>query len=198
MKNVKNTILFGSVLAVIVITLLSGNTAFAYEPEDVENLTQRGEKVIDKIKDLENQEQTKRIEKKITKLNEELKAILQVVNEYGIYTYEQFEEVKIAQLQETPSIAQSSCGTCDPVLFFRAGFDWQMNTYFTGTTIASSWKILGTPGTSDISAAVQSPWWGTDWSKGFTQAFVDHGTTANIRVDMDVLNNGNLVKDSPM
>lgn len=92
----------------------------------------------------------------------------------------------------------ASCGECDPVLFFRAGFDWQMNTYFTGSTIATSWKVLGVTGTSDVSTAEQSPWWGTDRSKGFTHAFVDEGTTANIRVDMDVLNNGNLVKDYPV
>ena len=153
------TILFVSLIAAMVLSFSMIDLAHAAAPEDVENLTLRCTEVIEKLEKLETKDQTQRIEKKIAKLNEELKAITLVLNAHGVYTEEQFKTEKYALMnsQVSSMTVSTSCTICKELLF-KAGFDWRMNGNWYGSTPDPVTHVLTATGTAGLSTAVQTPW----------------------------------------
>jgi hypothetical protein len=170
------------------------NTTYAANSVDVEDLAQRGAVIIEKIEKLESKENLDTSQNAtIAALHDELEEITIILNEYGLYTEEQFKKMKEnrQQINEEQLPLESCSGTCDPVLFMKAGFDWRMYGYWYGTTPASNWKIYD-EGT-ETSIAYQTPNWGVEYFEPYTLAFVDEGY-GSVNVEVKIKNSSGVTQ----
>ena len=189
------TILFASLIGALILPFGSMNSAFATEPEDVANLTARGEEIIDRLAEIADRSSVRAGREKII-LGEELRAIKTLLADQGVYHADEFaqhidQEIKAHQT----AMFELACSSCGPELYFKAAFFWQMNNYWQGATFDPVTTVLTSSGQSGSSQANGSPWWGTDWSWPATVAFVNNANSADITIDMDVMNGQRLSYD---
>ena len=161
--------------------------------EETIKLTEKGKRLIDRIEnklanDGISEQKREKLEAKLEKVKAKLEPILETLNNAGLYTPEQFKEVRDDLVKPnipSPTVSAFSCSSdCDPVVFFRPGYDWQILGFWQGTEVEPHyWKITQTGGVSDTDKEPHNTDI-LDWIIPFTQIFCDGGTSAQVSWDM--------------
>jgi hypothetical protein len=116
------------------------NYAEAIDEETIK-LAEQGKNMIEKIDKIEDKlaqdglsdKEREKLESKLEKLEADLVPILEILNSQGLYTPEQFKEIREElTTSDPPTVSAStlSCsGDCDPVVFFRPGYDGKSSDF---------------------------------------------------------------------
>jgi len=186
-KTIK-TILFASLIAAMILPFSSMQFAEAQEVDNVtaaeiEKMAKKAQKITEKLSTEDNP-------KKIAKLEKKLNKLLVKLNAVGLYSEEQFENIKAERLNDKPqtegeeessfaNASARSCRTCgdDKSVHVRVGFDYKL--WGVHGTANGYWNEMNNADRNGDSKAYVASW-GADYMHTWVQYYCENCNSADV------------------
>ena len=178
LTNKTKTVLFAGLVTTLLLPFIMSDHAQAEEAdaEKIEKWATEANKITEKLETVEDEDQREELKKRLGILTSKLNAV-------GLYTDEQFEQIKEDISNERPTAEQQAetplkCA-CHPELWIITGFDYTKWGWHGSTE--GNWLALTLSNPSGISEASTASW-GADFMHVWNQAFLRDASTSRSHV----------------